>query len=177
MTDQAVRCDACLFEHPTGAGFVRKKGRIACGPCVAAEKRRDASSRDSAHADLALAAIRRGDLYGARRHFVNISPDYDAPSVREARCLLGPAELSNVLSVCWTDGQPPAEIAAVIRSDAGGDSTPIGHVLRIFSKTADAAQIEAVFAEHGRNPSNATAAVEQLAASLEEQPGDPARRE
>ena len=137
----------------------------------------DASSRDSAHADLALAAIRRGDLYGARHHFVNISPDYDAPSVREARCLLGPAELSNVLSVYWTDGQPPAEIAAVIRSDAGGDSTPIGHVLRIFSKTADAAQIEAVFAEHGRNPSNATAAVVQLAASLEEQPGDPARRE
>ena len=129
----------------------------------------DTSSRDSAHADLALAAIRRGDLYGARRHFANISPDYDALPVREARRLLGPAELSNILSVYWTDGQPPAEIAAVIRNDAGGDSTPIGNVLRLFSQTTDVAQIEAVFAEHGRDPSDARAAVEQLAASLEQQ--------
>jgi hypothetical protein len=130
----------------------------------------DAPSRDSAHADLALVAIRRGDLYGARRHFANISPDCDAPSVRETLRLLGPAELSNVLSVYWTDGQPPAGVAAVIRGDAGGDSTPIGHVLRAFSQTAETAQIEAIFAEHGRSPSDARAAVEHLAAGLEEQP-------
>lgn len=57
----------------------------------------------------------------------------------------------------------------MIRNDAGADATSIGHVLSTFAQAADAEQIDAVFADHGRDPSDARATVEQLAADLEEQ--------
>lgn len=128
----------------------------------------EASPRDSAHADLALVAIRRGDLFEARCHFAAVSQGYDGPHLGKALRLLGPAELSNILSFYWTDGQAPSEVAAMIRNDAGADATSIGQVLSTFAQTADTGQIDAVFAEHDRDPSDARAAVEQLAARLAE---------
>lgn len=129
----------------------------------------EGSNRDAAHADLALAAIRRGDLFGARVHFAAVSSLYNAPSTREALRLLGAAELSNILSVYWTNGEEPMEVAAAIRSDAGGDAAHIGHVLHAFSQTAGAPELKALFAEYGHTPPDARVAVEQLVASLEEQ--------
>lgn len=43
MPRQPVRCHACRTEHPTGAGYVRIKGRTLCGLCAAGDKTRQAT--------------------------------------------------------------------------------------------------------------------------------------
>ncbi len=72
------------------------------------------------HAFLALALIRRGDLFGARRHLALADPGGRVVAAfAEASSRVAEAELQNVLRNYYRPGRSTGETADLLRTDAG----------------------------------------------------------
>lgn len=122
---------------------------------------------DSTRADLALAAIRSDDVFAARHHLAGIHGPLDTPQYSEARRLLGPAELRNVLSAYWGDERTPHDVAALVVRDAGPQSRLIGANIAAYLDSASHAELVSLMEESAGVTVEPDEAAEQLGALVD----------
>ena len=113
------------YSHPAisanrGAVLVALERYEEAIPLMAAALPKLETGGLSTRAALALAALETGDLYNGRRHLAAIGQPLNSAYYRRALDLIGPAELANLITVYWTVGRSPSDIAGLITSDSQG---------------------------------------------------------
>ncbi len=127
----------------------------------------EGANADSIAAGLALAAVRGGDVFTARRYLGSIDDDLNTWAYREAHQVLGPVELRNLVSTYWSDGRSPTQVADMVRADAGAAAQLIARTVAEFVDIASDEELAALMTESSGTSVEAAKARGQLESLIE----------